>query len=273
MTRTASFSTILITFAIAIATVLIGFTPAPAKAASQSITSLAALQPGALIRGVSRSAVYYYGNDGFRYVFTNSKTFDTWYDNFDSVVWLTDADLATIQIGGNVTYRPGTRMIKIDSDPKTYAVGKGGSLHWVSSEAVAISLFGNTWNTMIDDVPDGFFSNYTASTEITSASQYVPATEKSAVPNINVDKGLVLPVTVSVGNSGYTPEAITIQRGQTVRWTNAGTGNHAVTSDDLTWGSGTMTPGVTFVRRFNEIGVYTYFDSYRTQSTGTIVVQ
>ena len=32
-------------------------------------------------------------------------------------------------------------MIKINSDHKTYAVGENGGLHWITSEAVAISLF------------------------------------------------------------------------------------------------------------------------------------
>jgi hypothetical protein len=61
---------------------------------------------------------------------------------------------------GAVTYRPGTRMVKIVSDPKVYVIARGGILRWVSSEAMAAQLFGATWNTMIDDVPDSFFVNY-----------------------------------------------------------------------------------------------------------------
>src|SRR3989339_2273381 len=115
----------------------------PAEAAT---TALADLNAGDLIRGQSLSAVYYYGADGFRYVFPNDKTYFTWYSNFDSVKWLTDADLGKIQIGGNVTYKPGVKMIKINSDPKTYAIGEGGALRWVSTESAAIALYGSDWN-------------------------------------------------------------------------------------------------------------------------------
>jgi plastocyanin len=216
--------------------------------------------------------VYYYGNDGFRYVFGSDKVYFTWYSNFDGVKWLTDNDLAMIQIGGNATYRPGVKMIKIDSDPKTYAVGQGGTLHWVTSEAVAIALYGATWNKKIDDVQDSSFSNYKIGSDITSASQFVPASVTASVPSINVDKGLTLPTTINITASAYSPEAVTINAGGTVKWTNADTQKHAVTSDDLSWGSGTMVAGDTFVKRFNTAGVYTYFDSYNSKLTGTVTV-
>src|SRR3989339_590980 len=90
----------------------------------------AQVQSGDLVRGNTFSAVYYVGKDGFRYVFPNDKTFFTWYADFDDVKWISDADLGTLQIGGNVTYKPGARMIKINSDPKVYAVDTGGTLRW-----------------------------------------------------------------------------------------------------------------------------------------------
>lgn len=118
-------------------------------------------EPGDLIRGTTFSAVYYMGEDGFRYVFPNDKTYFTWYSDFSAVKMVTDAELATIQMGGNVTYHPGLKMIKINSDPKTYLVTHGAVLRWVSTEADAIAMYGTDWNTKIDDVADGFFTNYT----------------------------------------------------------------------------------------------------------------
>jgi len=265
------FTSFLLSFALILSLSFIG--TAPTKEAHAATISLSALQSGDLVRGESRNAVYYYGSDGFRYVFGNDKVYFTWYDNFDSVKWVSDADLATVQIGGNVTYRSGTRMIKINSDPKTYAVGLGGTLRWVTSEAAAIGLYGANWNQHIDDVPDSFFSNYTASTDITSASQFVPATVTASVPTINVDKSLVAPSYISITLSSYSPEAVTINAGDTVKWTNTDSQKHAVTADDLTWGSGTMEAGKMFVRRFEEVGIYTYFDSYNSQLTGTVIVE
>lgn len=105
-------------------------------------------------------AVYYCGANGKRYAFPNSGTFFSWYNDFSTVTEVSAADLAAVPLGGNVTYRPGKRMVKIQTDPKVYAIMKGGILRWVSSEAVARTLYGNSWNTMVSDVADTFFTNY-----------------------------------------------------------------------------------------------------------------
>lgn len=124
---------------------------------------------GDLIKA-SGQAVYYYAANGKRYVFPNEKTYFTWYKDFSSVKTITDAELAAISIGGNVTYRAGTRLIKITTDPKVYAVSPTGILHWVESEAVAKSLYGDNWATRIDDVPDPFFVNYTVGSSVATAA-------------------------------------------------------------------------------------------------------
>lgn len=227
---------------------------------------------GDLIRGTSFSAVYYMGADGFRYVFPNDKTYFTWYSNFDTVKMLADSDLSKIQMGGNVTYKPGSKMIKINSDPKTYAISAGGVLRHVSTEAVAISLYGSAWNTKIDDVPDGFFSNYSIGSAITSSISYSAATESAAATSINVDKDLSLPKTISITSNGYSPIDVTVSAGGTVKFTNADTQKHTATADDLSWGTGTMQAGGTFTHRFTEAGTYTFFDSYDSGNTGAVYV-
>lgn len=130
---------------------------------------------GDLIKG-SLPAVYYYGGDGKRYVFPNEKTFKTWYGDFSGVMSLSDAAIAAIPIGGNVVYRGGTRMIKIQSDPKVYAVEPGGKIRWVESEAVASALYGSGWAGRVDDVADVFFSDYTPSAALSSAAMYPEGT-------------------------------------------------------------------------------------------------
>ena len=72
----------------------------------------------ALIKA-SLPTVYYLGTDGKRYGFPNETTFKTWYSNFDSVVTITDLELANIAGGGIVSFRPGSWMAKINTDPKT----------------------------------------------------------------------------------------------------------------------------------------------------------
>lgn len=235
---------------------------------------LADLEPGDLIRGQTFTAVYYYGEDGFRYVFPNDKTYFTWYSDFSTVRWISDADLGKIQIGGNATYKPGVKMIKINTDPKTYAVDAGGTLRWVTSEAQAISLYGANWNTMIDDVPDGFFSNYVRSDDdIGEPGDYSPSAAAAQATSISVDKNLTAATEVEIIDDEFVDDLVTIEVGATVKFVNNGENKHTATADDLDWGTGTMQPGGFYVRRFNEPGTYTYFCSYHPNMQGTIVVE
>jgi hypothetical protein len=116
-------------------------------------------QPGDLIMG-SGPAVYYIATDGRRYVFPNENTYYSWYPDFSGVCRMSDARLASIPVGGNVTIRPGTFLVKIVSDPRVYAISPGGVLHWVESEDIAVALYGPTWARRVKDVPDAFFVNY-----------------------------------------------------------------------------------------------------------------
>ncbi len=113
-----------------------------------------------LIKVPDQSAVYYCGKNGKRYVFPNQATYLSWFQDFSSVHTISNDSMAAIPIGGNVTYRPGVRMVKIQTDPKTYAVARSGLLRWVQSEAAAARLYGPLWNKQIDDVSDAFFVNY-----------------------------------------------------------------------------------------------------------------
>ncbi|MFZ2803644.1 MAG: hypothetical protein WA001_00310 [Patescibacteria group bacterium] len=132
-----------------------------------STAAAATLSTGALIKA-SGPAVYYYAADGKRYVFPNEKTYFSWFNDFSSVQTITDDELAAIPIGANVTIRPGTKLVKITTDPKTYAVSQCGTLHWIQSEAIASALYGSNWAQRVVDVPDGFFVNYTIGSSIAS---------------------------------------------------------------------------------------------------------
>lgn len=116
---------------------------------------------GSRIKPNGSTAVYYCGADGKRYVFPNDRAYFTWYSDFNGVITLSDQELAQVPLGGNVTYRPGIKMVKIQSDPSVYAVSKGGVLRWVQTEAVARTLYGNDWAKKVDDVSDAFFFSYT----------------------------------------------------------------------------------------------------------------
>jgi len=139
-----------------------------AKAASPDINTDKGLQvsgsancvSGSLIKSASNSAVYYCGADGRRYVFPNDRVYFSWYVDFKNVVTISDAQLASVGLGGLVTYRPGVKLVKVESLPNVYAVEKGGTLRWVKTPTIAASLYGSTWNKKVDDISDAFFSSY-----------------------------------------------------------------------------------------------------------------
>jgi len=270
MSHISSISTKMLGFTF-VATALLLFA-LPASAATVSPDDLSA---GDLIRGESFSAVYYYGEDGLRYVFPNDKTYFTWYDDFDDVRWLSDADMATVQIGGNVTYKPGVKMIKITSDPTVYTVGAGGVLRAIDSEEVAIELYGSSWNTMIDDVPDGFFPNYTLGSRLEFASQFSVETEQLDAMSIDDDKNLRPARQISITGDGYVESTITISTGTAVRFTNTDSETHTATEFDSMWGSGTMQPDGHYTRYFDEVGTWIYYSKLddRNVFEGAIIVE
>jgi plastocyanin len=257
---------------IGIAACVVSLNSVPFSASASNTATLTDLKAGDLVRGTSFSAVYYYGKDGMRYVFPNDKTYFTWYTDFNGVRWLSDADLGKIQIGGNVTYNPGIRMIKINSDPKVYAVGQDGTLHWVTSETLASGYYGTNWNSMIDDVPDSFFSNYTKGTDFETSDDFLSLATGTNY-NIDEDKDIQSPAIIQITDNAYSQTTITIKAGHAVRFENKGTNKHTATASDLSWGTGTMENGINFTRYFNKAGTYPFFCSYHTSMTGTIIVE
>lgn len=152
------------TVAVAAATIL-----ATAGLSAFAPTEASAAEYGDIIKGETLSTVYYYGSDGMRYSFPDEKTYFSWYENFDSVVEISDEELADITLAGNIVRRPGSRWIKITSDENVYVVTPGGEIRWVEDEDTAEGLAGSDWNTFIDDVPDVFFVDYTVGDSLTSA--------------------------------------------------------------------------------------------------------
>lgn len=174
-----------------------GFVFVTALAILASVPASAAPAFGSLIRA-SQPSVYYYAPDGKRYVFPNEKTYRTWYADFSAVVKITDGELSAIPLGGNVTYKPGSRMVKIQSDPKVYAVDAGGTLRPVKDEAAAKSLYGASWSAMVDDVPDAFFVNYKTGAEVSSSADFSPSAVTAKATSIAADRGLAVASSLDV---------------------------------------------------------------------------
>ncbi|MFA5000231.1 MAG: hypothetical protein WC545_02635 [Patescibacteria group bacterium] len=140
----------------------------------------AAASAGDLIKMSGNSSVYYLGADGKRYVFPNEATYMSWYSDFSGVVTIPSAELQSYALGGNVTMRPGTKLVKITTDPSVYAVETNGTLRKIQSEAQAAALYGTDWAKRVVDVPDAFFTNYTVGAALASGATPVGSLVKNA---------------------------------------------------------------------------------------------
>jgi plastocyanin len=242
--------------------------------ASAAVVDTQAISPGDLVKCESTQAVYYFGPDGKRYVFPNEKTYFTWYTDFSGVKVISDGRCATLPLGrSNVTYRPGVKMIKITTDPRTYAVERGGILRHVISQELAETLYGLNWKDKIEDVPDAFFSNYKIGTAIENSQQYDPDAVQTATVTIMQDKSFDdTMATVSIGTAanGFVPLTLTVKKGTKVTWVNRDITDHSVKGSSFD--SGIMSPNDEFDYRFNQTGSYEYASTIYPSMTGVVNV-
>lgn len=131
---------------------------------------------GDLIKMDGLSSVYYLGADDKRYVFPNENTYFSWYADFSSVVTIPQSELESYPLGGNVTVRPGTELVKITTNPNVYAVETGGKLVLIPNEETAIALYGSNWAKRVRDVSDAFFTNYEITTTELDSDTYPEGT-------------------------------------------------------------------------------------------------
>ncbi len=225
--------------------------------------------PDHLIRSATHGTLYYLGVDGLRYVFPNQDTYDTWYHNTRvSIPELNDYDLGLIQIGGNVTYKPGSTLVKIPSDPRIYAIDQGGVLRNLTTPEAATALFGEDWQNDVTTIEEIYFGNYTIGAPIETAfaaERYAANLARARVASIDVDKALLPSLVITVNERGYDRLQTTIKSGQRVKFVNVGTTPHTVTSASHDWSTGTLNPGESFTRIFTEPGTVRFFDTYAPQ--------
>ncbi len=118
------------------------------------------------------TTVYYIGADGRRHSFPNPKVYFTWFRDFSRVRIVAGRELADVPLGANLTYRPGSRLVKFTTDPRVYAVDSDRRLRWVKIEATAQALYGPFWARQVDDVSDAFYMDYRIGQEIDRAADY-----------------------------------------------------------------------------------------------------
>ena len=82
----------------------------------------------------------------------------------------------------------------------------------------------------------------------------------------------VVKIATSRGTFAFSPQTLKITVGTTVVWKNTTSAPHTVTSDNGTFGSGTIAPGGTFKFKFTKSGTFTYHCSIHPFMTATIIV-
>ncbi len=134
---------------------------------------------GHLVKAKGSSAVYLAAADGRRYAFDGESKYFSWYRTFDSVETVSAAAIASMPLGGNVLYKPGSHLLKVASSPRVYVIGKDGTIHWVTSEDVVLSAFGNYWKQQIAVIDEGSLADYPVGAPITDSGKYYAAMASS----------------------------------------------------------------------------------------------
>lgn len=124
---------------------------------------------GDLIKTATYPAVYYVSG-GKKYLFVNRATFGTWRADFSGLKVVSQADFDSVNLGGNVTARPGVNLVKFDNSDNVYAVTPGAVL--VKVEAAAkTALYGSAAPIVIQS---SFEANYTKSADVLTATSKYP---------------------------------------------------------------------------------------------------
>ncbi len=79
---------------------------------------------------------------------------------------------------------------------------------------------------------------------------------------------------VTIGDSFYSPQEVTIVVGSTVLWKNTGTLSHSAISDSGLWSSGPIPSGGSYQSPvFSSVGIFNYHSSLDSgQMTGKVIV-
>lgn len=128
---------------------------------------------GDYIKSPSYSTVYYvdYSIDSLTLIrrpFNDAQTYLTYLSNFNNVMTVTDATLPTLSLGTPMIPKPGVVLVKIQSVNKVYAIDTAGQLRWVTTEALASSIYGSNWSNYVIDIPDTLYPSFKHGSDITT---------------------------------------------------------------------------------------------------------
>ncbi len=87
--------------------------------------------------------------------------------------------------------------------------------------------------------------------------------------------------TVTISSTGFSPESITIKKGESVTWVNSDTTNHTVNSDNhpthllypVLNKAGLIKPAESKSVKFDQTGTFTYHDHLNAALVGKVIVK
>jgi hypothetical protein len=166
-------------------------------------------------------------------------------------VTIPQSELESYPLGANVTVRPGTKLVKITTNPKVYAVESNGTLVGIPDEATAKALYGDNWASRVIDVADSFFTNYKISESELSATAYpegslIKTADSGDIFYVNADgtKSKIANEAAFYANRFSMSDVITVDEGFTMPETTGDITGADSTIADTSQGGGT-TPGIT----------------------------
>ena len=161
----------------------------------------------------------------------------------------------------------GITDIEVGPDGFMYVLSYTGSLFRIVPASFASTTTGGSTN----------LANGTV-TEAQQDDESLEVDDQSALQNRNSIPAVILGL---YGDKSYSPNPITIERGQTITWYNGDTISHSVTSgqdgdggdDDSIFDSEAIIPNQYFSITFDDSGVYPYYCFYHPSMVGEVIVE
>jgi len=164
----------------------------------------------------------------------------------------------------------GITDIEVGPDGFLYVLSYTGSLFRIAPSTEASTTATTASSTSPDD-----------SATITENNQATEQSESEDDQNVAQDGNSIPAVILGLyGDKSYSPNPITIERGQTITWYNGDTISHSVTSgldnDDNAgeaFDSKAIIPNQSYGLRFDDTGDYPYYCFYHPSMVGVVIVE
>lgn len=130
-------------------------------------------------------SVYYVGTDGMLHGFPSESVYKSWYSSFSNVVEIETWKFNSQTVGKDVTFRPGTSLVKFASSTTVYAVDVNQTLRPIMNEAAAKAIYGTRWNSYVVTIPASQRNDYKIGSKIYSSADYSKSRAYNAVKTID----------------------------------------------------------------------------------------